>query len=674
MKKTNVKKKGFLCSLMFFGLCLSLCMFACTAVHADETAGFDMTNGAYIRVMEDGLTDGIRFEMNMTVEKFEELKAIDGSRSGVLLLPTAMKGESALTVETPDVLNIDTSDKWFRTDSGYSSRVCLTDIGKANYGTAISAVGYVWTEANGYMYTDYSDADNSRSMKQVAIAAISEWESQDPEANYENIYATYNYVIKDNAVNNGIYAADGELYALPDFGEEKPEYTVTGPSGEKTVKNGNKVALDEAGIYTAVMGANTVTFSAFSSENYDKAVAPLAFSQTDYSIRSGNTEYATFEYDAEKDAYKVTPVKAPTNDENSITVDIDSPEYEKIASGCDTYTYLAMDMCFSETAEDMMFWMALEDGSIPQHAYFYGELKFVNSGTGASVSFSEVKADRWYTVYMQTGGLSTLDTYTSYKLFNQRANNIVNSVYWVKNIRFENDIDLTKSDKIRDNYIYQTGETVCFEDDVFGSVYSVSGPSGELILDGENSYTFDEAGDYSATVNGKTITFEVVTPEDFSKIVAPLNSESDQFDGFEVTDPGYMQFKYDDAMQAYKFCRKDGGTFTDAGSCNLKFDINSFAYTQLKNGIGAEAKLLFDICFEENVITYWHEFGGEVGLWHVPIKNSEGVAVLWDNMVAGTWYTFEIPATAEPAFGLMLYRPASADDNISLWLRNIRFA
>ena len=143
------------------------------------------TNGASIRLdTADASKSGIRFATTVSAPAGVTVK-----KTGTLVLPTAKltdkkmmdvsltkEGlESAGYVEGKDYYDIvNVGNQWVEGQDGtwYGT---LIDIKEANYGRAISGVGYAVVEVNGVEYTVYADyvsAQHSRSIRTVAQALL----------------------------------------------------------------------------------------------------------------------------------------------------------------------------------------------------------------------------------------------------------------------------------------------------------------------------------------------------------------------------------------------------------------------------------------------------------------------------------------------------------------------
>ena len=275
--------------------------------------------------------------------------------------------------------------------------------------------------------------------------------------NYEITFVGAEFTItKASATpdNSTLAASDVEL------GQPLSSSVLSGgdPRGTYAWKDGSVVpALSDSGVtaYEVTFTPNDTKNIAWS--NLDTTVTVIVFdprviatltedgADSNGEIKSQDTNYSTFAFDAEKSAYKWTPtglMDVNTSTLNAITVRIGSETANKIDAGCEKYTYLAMDMCFSSAdIEEMIWWMATEDKT---KAAVYGRdssvLIIVDMQTKTSLDYMAVEAGKWYTVYLQTGGL--------YEQFGQKwfisqgaASDGLCHEFWLKNIRFADEVD-----------------------------------------------------------------------------------------------------------------------------------------------------------------------------------------------------------------------------------------
>lgn len=148
-----------------------------TLVEKEETVmpevdSFEMVNGASIRLKTDG-SSGLRFTVGISKADYDNLAAYNPV-FGAVLIPIDLKG-AALTLETAKVMNITAPTELTLIDDVYYYNVSLLNIPEESFGRAISARGYVKFTVDGVeyvYYTDYTAANNSRSIQEVAQKII----------------------------------------------------------------------------------------------------------------------------------------------------------------------------------------------------------------------------------------------------------------------------------------------------------------------------------------------------------------------------------------------------------------------------------------------------------------------------------------------------------------------
>ena len=137
-----------------------------------EVDSFEMVNGASIRLKTDG-SSGLRFTVGISKADYDNLAAYNPV-FGAVLIPTDLKG-AALTLDTAKVMNITAPAELTLIDDVYYYNVSLLNIPEESFGRAISARGYVKFTVDGVeyvYYTDYTAANNSRSIQEVAQKII----------------------------------------------------------------------------------------------------------------------------------------------------------------------------------------------------------------------------------------------------------------------------------------------------------------------------------------------------------------------------------------------------------------------------------------------------------------------------------------------------------------------
>ena len=495
--------------------------------------------------------------------------------------------------------------------------------------------------------------------------------------------------VKPQQQFDSMYALTGAEDCAFEISEDQTEIRIEG-------KNGKPLGC---GMYTLTLSTargGTVekeyvaTFSVYDEEHYAKLVAPLTSDQHLSSINVYDKTITSVSYDPTMNAVKVEPLQHVNDDMNSVNIEIASEEYKKIDTGCSVYKYFAVDMYFTQApALSMLFWMSTEGGATPTQVW-YGEMQIYDVEAKAIVTEKDVngvpalKANRWYSFYMETGGLNTLHTYDSYRLFSQRLNGDINSTYYVRNIRFA---DQLEEKAIQDGYVYKVNDVVTFEDE-FGSTYTLTDPSGNAVTaNADGSFTLTASGEYTVTGNRRTYKIKSLTETEYSKVIAPLDSESKQFDGFapglQEVDKGKVTFTYDAEKGAYKFMQVEGTTLSHS-SVNLNISLDTPAYQQFAAGCTNENYYVaFDICFEGNSATapsnlFYTHLTNVYGCWVDEVKlvklgDTTNTKVVWDNVRQDTWYTFYVDAAALNYSVVFMEITQTQGKINNFWMKNVRF-
>lgn len=177
------------------------------AVYAYEIEAqiFTVKDGASLRLVKE--TPGIRFYAQIDKKVFDQYKTKYQSVSaGMLITPTEnLKDLSDFTVKELNSKNIlyvqITADKWanqssFEIDQVYGYYCALVNILPQNICRKFSARAYISYQDKGqtyYVYSNYDQLVNSRSVNEVAILAKQELENYDKkQQDIINYYAEYN--------------------------------------------------------------------------------------------------------------------------------------------------------------------------------------------------------------------------------------------------------------------------------------------------------------------------------------------------------------------------------------------------------------------------------------------------------------------------------------------------
>ena len=132
--------------------------------------------GASVRLADDVHESGVKFHVVMEKEKYDGLAANGELQTGTLIIPQYLLGEDPLLVNTPEVMNIDTTGAWAEiTLDGVSymeSVAYVYDIPAQNYGSELVAVGY-------YKETDEADYIYTQEISEISMSWVAKAEYDD---------------------------------------------------------------------------------------------------------------------------------------------------------------------------------------------------------------------------------------------------------------------------------------------------------------------------------------------------------------------------------------------------------------------------------------------------------------------------------------------------------------
>lgn len=527
--KTLYKNK--IITLIVLALISFLCFVCAGGVTSARADGVKptMVEGASVRLKDEGVSDGIRFTMQMTAGDFESIYTDSTFKSGIVVLPTAMSGSDDLTVNTDDVAIADTSNAWFKVGNenvyDYACNAAVVGMGRTNYGTALSARGYVYTDSIGYVYTDYDADDNSRSMVDVATAAI---ENTDDFAELQSLYS---YLSKGDisSTSGYIYQANG-IYTLPTFGSATPDYTVSCDETAITVLNGNKIDLDTAGEYTATFGANTIDFTVYSQADYANVIAPLNSTQYDAQLAASDPNLIEMEYDSTMEAYELTLKGAG----GGIKVVAGSELTSKINAGATGDKYFAFDIYLGNdytTSSNMWFMFNNFAGTLSAanarqtFADHQASSVYIYPAESAKriTSFTTMTVGGWYKIFVEFNGLTS--SAMNKDLINFRAT----GTCYIKNMRFTDTatnpqpVDpnlIAKCDSSADISLFMANSTTLTYDSTMNAMKSVSvaaGASVKAIKDGDVQTKLTDA-----IGAGKYFSFEIYFADGFTSATSNI--------------------------------------------------------------------------------------------------------------------------------------------------------
>lgn len=177
--------------------------------------------GASVRLADDVHDSGVKFHVVMEKEKYDSLTGNGELQTGTLIIPQYLLGESSLTVDTREVMNIDTTGAWSEItldDILYMESVAYVyDIPVQNYGSELVAVGYYKeTKETDYIYTQEI---SGVSMSWVAKAEYDDENSELTSEEKVSLKETYlNFSVSyhvDNTETTQETAEYGEKLSVP---------------------------------------------------------------------------------------------------------------------------------------------------------------------------------------------------------------------------------------------------------------------------------------------------------------------------------------------------------------------------------------------------------------------------------------------------------------------------
>lgn len=443
MKRNLIIKTSALAMIGGLALCGGFFTLQASAETVDPLKP-TMTNGASVRLMEGDIKDGIRFEMTITKEQYDSLNKNNVATSGIILTPTqSVTGE--ITIDSQQKVVADTTDDWFivydnqeKTQYHYASRAVLVDIGSENWGTAVSARGYLY-DGTTYHYTDYTVDNNSRSMKDVAQKAI------EKTNDFDQLQSLYKYLSVGTLYDGYVTGINTtSIMTLPENGEERPEYVVTNEKGEEVeVLNGNKVTMGTPGVYTATMGDFSLTYTVYSEADWAKVILPCSSEQFEgvFGV-DNNPGNGTFKFDANEKAYRYTHIDAAGV--YSRCINDGSFYYQRIANYLN-YNYYTFKIKYNARVEDLYFWQrggttnlwpSGYGNSGPMTEIYLGwhHDAIIETETNIPVTWGELTTGKWYTFYIATSDGQIVNT-----LLNRNATSGVSDFYF-KDFKFADEI------------------------------------------------------------------------------------------------------------------------------------------------------------------------------------------------------------------------------------------
>lgn len=307
-----------------------------------EVDSFEMVNGASIRLKTDG-SSGLRFTVGISKADYDNLTAYNPV-FGAVLIPTDLKG-AALTLDTAKVMNITAPAELTLIDDVYYYNVSLLNIPEESFGRAISARGYVKFTVDGVeyvYYTDYTAANNSRSIQEVAQKIID-------SGNLDEFTAEQREIIRKFA---GVTFTQSNVAALGKAGGYPRIISLKNGDVFMTYSSKSAISTDNGVNFTNPLTAVTTTADPVEGKNLLKGnLTPIELPNGNVAvfyraIAAGNNYYSSIRY-------KIYNVISKTYGEEKIFLENYNPKNDTTglweptpyftASG-ELYVYVSVDI------------------------------------------------------------------------------------------------------------------------------------------------------------------------------------------------------------------------------------------------------------------------------------------------------------------------------------------
>ena len=296
-----------------------------------EVDSFEMVKGASIRLKTDG-SSGLRFTVGISKADYDNLAAYNPV-FGAVLIPTDLKG-AALTLDTAKVMNITAPAELTLIDNVYYYNVSLLNIPEESFGRAISARGYVKFTVDGVeyvYYTDYTAANNSRSIQEVAQKIID-------SGNLDEFTAEQREIIRKFA---GVTFTQSNVAALGKAGGYPRIISLKNGEIFMTYSSKSAISTDNGVNFTNPLTAVTTTADPVEGKNLLKGnLTPIELPNGNVAVfyravAAGNNYYSSIRY-------KIYNVISKTYGEEKIFLENYNPKYFT-ASG-ELYVYVSVDI------------------------------------------------------------------------------------------------------------------------------------------------------------------------------------------------------------------------------------------------------------------------------------------------------------------------------------------
>ena len=238
------------------------------------TADFSMTEGGYIRRMNEPEENGLRFEAVISKEDYLKIEKYVVSK-GIIISPAEYWEEEDFTLENaseekPVLSAAVAKEEWKEEGNELKYSGTLTGVNPGNYSIEYGGRGYIEIESSGgtrkRIYTGYDKEKNARSMYGIALKHGNEEEVKaylDGVADAEITGIGY-YILRDGSEGylhidgtDSVIEAAREVYSLIVNGKRLSLSAATQVEIEGTVYNITVKGIE----YTAAGSAITVTLT-----------------------------------------------------------------------------------------------------------------------------------------------------------------------------------------------------------------------------------------------------------------------------------------------------------------------------------------------------------------------------------------------------------------------------
>ena len=232
-------------------------LFKSTLVRAEGEPSSYVIRGASARIANDGKS-GLKFNSYLSAQDYESVVKAKNAKTGIIVLPGDLCDDYDITLQTPQVYSVETTDLWSAFNEGdydgYSAELYLFNIPAADYGRELVARGYYESDGKTY-YTKPC----VRSLSFVAAAALKDSGAQynDEQIQTLNKYSSVATVHKFGADN---VCACGEKFGFAPIELTSAGNNLTLPFGAKSI---DELAIDGKTVSEFTLDSRGITINDF---------------------------------------------------------------------------------------------------------------------------------------------------------------------------------------------------------------------------------------------------------------------------------------------------------------------------------------------------------------------------------------------------------------------------